>query len=139
MAFLPRNPVLSIIFLSIGTLGTIGSMPLFWPMPSAFLTGTAAAAGIGVINSIGNLGGYIGPNVPVWAKPLSRTRQQPLYLNRRSFADRRRHHPILHSEERERPNGKEAAGCPNSASLKRSFRPALSRVDPYKMIDCRGL
>jgi len=74
------NPVLSIIFLSIGALGVIGSMPLFWPMPSAFLTGTAAAAGIGIVNSVGNLGGYIGPNVPVWTKLISADPSAPLYV-----------------------------------------------------------
>jgi sugar phosphate permease len=74
------NPVLAIIFLSIGTLGVIGSMPLFWPLPSAFLTGTAAAAGIGIVNSVGNLGGYVGPNVPVWAKLISADRSAALYI-----------------------------------------------------------
>jgi len=65
------NPALSIVFLSIGTLGVVGSMPLFWPIPSAFLTGTAAAAGIGIVNSVGNLGGYVGPNVAIWVKAFS--------------------------------------------------------------------
>jgi MFS family permease len=74
------NPVLSIIFLSIGTLGVIGSMPLFWPLPSAFLTGTAAAAGIGIVNSVGNLGGYVGPNVPIWVKLISQDRSAALYV-----------------------------------------------------------
>ena len=73
------NPVLSIIFLSIGTLGVIGSMPLFWPIPSAFLTGTAAAAGIGIVNSIGNLGGYVGPNISIWIKSVSSDPSAPLY------------------------------------------------------------
>jgi MFS family permease len=73
------NPVLSIAFLSIGALGVIGSMPLFWPIPSAFLTGTAAAAGIAIVNSVGNLGGYIGPNVPVWTKLISADPSAPLY------------------------------------------------------------
>ncbi len=73
------NPVLSIIFLSIGTLGIIGSMPLFWPIPSAFLTGTAAAAGIGLVNSVGNLGGYVGPNVAIWVKPLCSDPSAALY------------------------------------------------------------
>jgi MFS family permease len=73
------NPMLSIAFLSIGTLGVIGSMPLFWPMPSAFLTGTAAAAGIGLVNSVGNLGGYVGPNVAIWVKPLSSDSSAALY------------------------------------------------------------
>ena len=74
------NPVLAIIFLSISTLGVIGSMPLFWPLPSAFLAGTAAAAGIGIVNSVGNLGGYIGPNVPVWAKLISSDPSAALYI-----------------------------------------------------------
>jgi MFS family permease len=74
------NPVLAIIFLSIATLGVIGSMPLFWPLPSAFLAGTAAAAGIGIVNSVGNLGGYIGPNVPVWAKLISTDKSAALYI-----------------------------------------------------------
>lgn len=74
------NPVLAIIFLSISTLGVIGSMPLFWPLPSAFLAGTAAAAGIGIVNSVGNLGGYFGPNVPIWAKLVSSDRSAALYI-----------------------------------------------------------
>ncbi len=65
------TPVLAIAFLSIGTLGVIGAMPVFWPIPSAFLAGTASAAGIGLVNSVGNLGGYVGPNLPVWAKAFS--------------------------------------------------------------------
>ncbi len=74
------NPVLAIIFLSIATLGVIGSMPLFWPIPSAFLAGTAAAAGIGIVNSVGNLGGYFGPNIPVWAKLVSTDPSAALYI-----------------------------------------------------------
>ena len=74
------NPVLAIIFLSVGTLGVIGSMPLFWPLPSAFLAGTAAAAGIGIVNSVGNLGGYVGPNIPIWAKHFSSDPSAALYL-----------------------------------------------------------
>jgi MFS family permease len=74
------TPVLAIIFLSVGTLGVIGSMPLFWPLPSAFLAGTAAAAGIGIVNSVGNLGGYIGPNIPVWEKHYSADPSAALYV-----------------------------------------------------------
>jgi MFS family permease len=74
------NPVLAIVFLSIGTLGVIGSMPLFWPLPSAFLAGTAAAAGIGIVNSVGNLGGYVGPNIPIWAKLFTSNPSAALYI-----------------------------------------------------------
>ena len=36
---------------------------MFWTLPTAFLTGTAAAGGLALINSLGNLGGYVGANV----------------------------------------------------------------------------
>jgi MFS family permease len=74
------EPLPAIIFLSIGTLGVIGSIPLFWPVPSAFLSGTAAAAGIGIINSIGNLGGYFGPNIPIWVRYISSDPSASLYI-----------------------------------------------------------
>jgi MFS family permease len=74
------HPVLAIIFLSIGTLGVIGSMPVFWPVPSAFLAGTASAAGIGIVNSVGNLGGYVGPNIPVWIRAYSADPSVSLYV-----------------------------------------------------------
>jgi MFS family permease len=74
------HPVLAIIFLAIGTLGVIGSMPIFWPVPSTFLGGTAAAAGIGIVNSVGNLGGYVGPNIPVWMKGYSEDPSVSLYV-----------------------------------------------------------
>ena len=35
----------------------------FWTLPSSFLSGAAAAGGIALINSVGNLGGFVGPNV----------------------------------------------------------------------------
>ena len=40
-------------------------------MPTMFLTGTAAAAGIAWINSLGNLGGFFGPTIVGWAKQLT--------------------------------------------------------------------
>ncbi|WP_211656693.1 MFS transporter [Magnetospirillum fulvum] len=73
------SPLLATAFLSIGALGVIGALPLFWPIPTAFLTGTAAAAGIGFINAVGNLGGYIGPNMAIWTRVLSSDRSAALY------------------------------------------------------------
>jgi MFS transporter, ACS family, tartrate transporter len=51
----------SIVGLCIATFGFYGSKGPFWSMPPMFLTGTAAAASIAWINSIGNLGGFFGP------------------------------------------------------------------------------
>jgi MFS family permease len=75
-----NHPVLAIAFLAIGTMGVIGTMPVFWPVPSSFLAGTAAAAGIGIVNSVGNLGGYVGPNIPVWMKAYSADPSVSLYV-----------------------------------------------------------
>jgi MFS transporter, ACS family, tartrate transporter len=51
----------SIVGLCISTFGFYGSKGPFWSMPPMFMTGTAAAAAIAWINSIGNLGGFFGP------------------------------------------------------------------------------
>jgi ACS family tartrate transporter-like MFS transporter len=51
----------AIVGLSIATFGFYGSKGPFWSMPPMFLTGTAAAASIAWINSLGNLGGFFGP------------------------------------------------------------------------------
>lgn len=74
-----HQPALSIAALSLATLGVLSAMPLFWTIPAGFLTDTAAAAGIGIINSLGNLGGYVGPNIPIWVKPYLPGDAAPLY------------------------------------------------------------
>jgi len=51
----------AMIGMTIAACGFYGSKGPFWAMPSMFLTGPAAAAGIAWINSIGNLGGFFGP------------------------------------------------------------------------------
>jgi ACS family tartrate transporter-like MFS transporter len=57
------SPVLKLTSFSVAAFGIFAAMPTFWTMPTAMLTGTGAAAGIAVINSIGNLGGFVGPYV----------------------------------------------------------------------------
>jgi len=56
-----ENPVLKMAALSIAAIGIFGFLPVFWTLPSEFLTGTAAAGGIALINAIGNLAGFAGP------------------------------------------------------------------------------
>jgi len=51
----------SMVFFTIAVMGIYGSFGPFWSIPPSFLTTTAAAAAIAMINSIGNLGGFIGP------------------------------------------------------------------------------
>src|SRR5215469_7619984 len=56
-------PILLISMFCVAAAGMYGYIPAFWTLPSGFLTGTTAAASIGLINSIGNLGGFAGPYV----------------------------------------------------------------------------
>jgi ACS family tartrate transporter-like MFS transporter len=58
----------AVIGMSIAAIGFYGTKGPFWSMPSMFLTGTAAAAGIAWINSIGNLGGFFGPTAVGWVR-----------------------------------------------------------------------
>ena len=60
--------VLVVLLLSIAIAGVMAARPPFWAMPSDFLTGAKAAAGIAAINSIGNLGGFLGPYLIGWAR-----------------------------------------------------------------------
>ncbi len=63
LAFVGHAPIPSIIALSLVTIGILSWVATFWSLPTAFLSGTAAAAGIAWINSVGNLGGHFGPDL----------------------------------------------------------------------------
>lgn len=55
------QPLLALMFLTVAGAGLYASLAAFWARPMAFLVGTAAAAGIALINSLGNIGGFAGP------------------------------------------------------------------------------
>jgi MFS transporter, ACS family, tartrate transporter len=55
------NLTVTMIALSLATLGIFAAMGPFWSLPPTILTGTAAAAGFALINSIGNVGGLVSP------------------------------------------------------------------------------
>jgi len=71
---------LAVVAMSVAVVGIYGSRPSFWPMPSLFLTGAAAAAGMAFINSIGNLGGYVGPFIVGWIKDSTKSFEMALYF-----------------------------------------------------------
>jgi ACS family tartrate transporter-like MFS transporter len=56
-----RDPLLSLASLTLAAAGIWGSLGPFWSLPTAFLTGAAAAGGIALINSLGNIGGFVSP------------------------------------------------------------------------------
>ena len=64
----PHDTLAAVITLTVATCGIMTVLPLFWSLPTAFLAGSAAAAGIALINSLGNLAGFFGPSIVGWVK-----------------------------------------------------------------------
>ena len=62
------DPIPSTVALSLALVGIYAAIASSWTLPTAFLTGTAAAGGLALINSIGNLGGFAGPYFMGWIK-----------------------------------------------------------------------
>ncbi len=62
-ALLQNSVVMMVAMLCLAAAGINGYLPVFWSLPTSFLTGSVAAVAIGLINSVGNLGGFVGPYV----------------------------------------------------------------------------
>ena len=74
------NTVVSLVFLSLAAAGVLTCAPLFWSLPTAFLSGTAAAAGIAAINSVGNLAGFASPYLIGYLKDLTGSTAIGMYV-----------------------------------------------------------
>jgi MFS family permease len=75
-----QNTVLAMTALTLATMGILTTLPLFWSLPTAFLAGAGAAAGIALINSLGNLAGFISPFLVGWLKDLTQSTNAGMYL-----------------------------------------------------------
>jgi ACS family tartrate transporter-like MFS transporter len=64
----PATPAIALATLSIAAFGIWGTLGPFWAIPTALLRGTAAAGGIALVNSIGNVGGFVGPYLMGWIR-----------------------------------------------------------------------
>jgi len=71
---------MSLSALTVAAVGVYGAFGVFWTLPSAVLAGTAAAGGIALINSVGNLGGYVGPVVVGRLRDATGTYAAGLYM-----------------------------------------------------------
>ncbi|HTO58265.1 MAG TPA: MFS transporter [Pseudomonadales bacterium] len=60
-AYLTTTPVLGMLALTIAAIGDLGSRGPFWSLPGRFLASDASAAGIALINTVGSIGGFVGP------------------------------------------------------------------------------
>lgn len=63
-----HNIVIALLGITIAAVGVLSSIALSWSLPTAYLAGPAAAAGIAMINSIGNLSGFVSPFIVGWIK-----------------------------------------------------------------------
>jgi D-galactonate transporter len=77
--FMPTVPLL-LLALTVATAGLTTALPMFWPIPSATLGGTAMAGGLALLNSAGALAGFVGPSLIGWIKTNTSYSSLPLYL-----------------------------------------------------------
>ncbi|WP_238786024.1 MFS transporter [Pseudomonas sp. S35] len=79
-AYFHDQPVLSLAGLSLAMSGGLAGFCVLWALPGVLLTGTAAAAGIALIATVGNLGGYASPFMLGWVKQSSGHLEYGLYV-----------------------------------------------------------
>jgi len=73
------NLWMTMICFMVAAAGMKAYMPAFWALPNLFLTSVAAAGSIGLINSFGNLGGFVGPSILGWIKESTKSYEWGLY------------------------------------------------------------
>ncbi len=76
----PQTPLWAVVTLSIATMGILTGLAQFWCLPPAFLGGAAAAAGIALINSVGNLAGFVSPFIVGWIKDVTGSTNNGLFV-----------------------------------------------------------
>jgi nitrate/nitrite transporter NarK len=74
------QPVLALMALTLATMGIFSCLPVFWSLPTSFLVGTGAAAGIALVNSLGNLAGFVSPYAVGWLKTVTQKTDAGMYL-----------------------------------------------------------
>jgi D-galactonate transporter len=79
-ALTSKNTGLAMIGLTLTAMGIITALPMFWALPTSFLGGAGAAAGIALINSTGNLAGFFSPSIIGWIKDYTHSIDNGLYL-----------------------------------------------------------
>ncbi|MGO4613917.1 MFS transporter [Nocardia sp. 2YAB30] len=74
------STTLSLVALAVAAAGVLTCAPLFWSLPTGFLGGAAAAAGIAAINSVGNLAGFVSPYMIGALKDATGSTSIPMYV-----------------------------------------------------------
>ncbi len=74
------SPLLAMIAVTVCAVGVCSALAPFWALPSRFLTGAAAAGGIALVNSLGNVSGFAAPYVTGWLADLTGTQKAGLWV-----------------------------------------------------------
>jgi len=80
IAAISDSPVISMLGLTISTMGMLSCVPTFYTLPASFLTSRGCAGGMALINSIGNIGGFFGPFLVGLTISITGKSQNGLYL-----------------------------------------------------------
>jgi sugar phosphate permease len=75
-----KNPAIVMIGLTFATMGALTGLPMFWPLPAAFLGSAAAAGGLALINSLGQVAGFVSPFLVGWIKDMTHSTDLALYI-----------------------------------------------------------
>jgi ACS family tartrate transporter-like MFS transporter len=74
------SPYLVIAAIAVCASGVFAAIPVIWQLPPMFLTGVGAAAGIALINSFGNLSGFVGPYLTGWLQDLTGSNRAAMFV-----------------------------------------------------------
>ena len=74
------STLVATVGLTIATMGAFTALPMFWPVSSAYLTASAAAGGLALINSLGQCAGFLSPYLVGWIKDATHSTDLALYI-----------------------------------------------------------
>ena len=74
------NPAISLVGMTLATMGALTGLPMFWPLTNRFLTAAAAAGGLALINSTGQIAGFVSPYLVGWIKDETGDTALALYV-----------------------------------------------------------
>jgi MFS family permease len=80
VALYMTSPFTAMAAVTVTLASVLAALPVFWTMPSSFLLGAALAAGLGAINTIGQVSGFLGPYITGWLSDLTGTNRAGMWV-----------------------------------------------------------
>jgi D-galactonate transporter len=74
------NPAIAVLGLTLATMGALTGLPMFWPLSGGYLAPAAAAGGLALINSTGQIAGFVSPYLVGWIKDATHSTDMALYI-----------------------------------------------------------